>query len=237
MIPTIPTIPVFKYERKIEPKNKLGEFYDDEVYVKLKDNADLSYFKDIKYIDYRVGCAICEKGDASDFRINILDIAKNDYFLLNELDIVLDKWHLKRDWSMPLYYQTNDPATIKLVFEYFKKFNDLNDEYHGHNPQYSLIDTCQSAGGITSIFRSNKHYDQYINKVYYAHICDNCFKWLIYQDKELSKKFVAINSLKIFWADTVIDYLEDLIEFKDPEDKKIFIIADDNSQSSIFGCV
>lgn len=219
-----------------KPNNRLGRFYDKQIFVKLKkdkpldpNSYDLEYFKDCGYCDYRVGCSICEKGDATSFKTNLLDIIKDDYFLLNDLDIILE-FDEDEHRSYPLYYQTYDKETIRTIFEHFKTFNKLAEEYHGHNPNHDITDDIGGAPGITSIFRdSGKYYDEYafvdINTIRCAHICDCCFKWLICINKDLGQNFTTVNSLKIYWADTVNEELEHIIEFKDPSDRELFVIS------------
>jgi hypothetical protein len=217
-------------------KNNLGQFFNQVVYVKLKNDCNLKYFRDCSYCDYRVGCSICERGDAKGFETNLLDIIKDDYFLLNDLDIIVD-YDPDHDCEpeLPYYYETEDKDAITVVFDYFKQFNALDIS---SNPSKSLIDNTSHSCGITSIFREDvtdprgfsyvsddKFVD--INKVRKIHICGNCFKWLVCLDHKLKDKFHQINALQVFWYDLIEEDLKDIIEFKNPDDKKLFISVDD----------
>ena len=43
---------------------KFGNFLDETINVKFKNNIDneLDYYRENGYVDYRVGCDLCEKG-------------------------------------------------------------------------------------------------------------------------------------------------------------------------------
>jgi hypothetical protein len=204
-------------------KNSLGNFYDKEIYVRIK-NGDLSCVEGGRYCDYRVGCSICEKGNARVFRTNLLSIANKNFFLLNKLDVILDD--IDDTYELPVYYQTNDPGIIKLLFNCFKKFNMMTNCCD----KISLTNGLMYSSHLASIFRDDVYNDNSfvdINKVHSVHICNMCFKWLIFRDNELSEKFAIINPLKIFWADVMNDEFKDVIEYKDQGDKEIFNIVDD----------
>ena len=59
------------FEDDIMSLTKLGTFFEDDIKVKFKKNADLSYFENNGYCDYRCGCDLCETGDAYGFKTNI----------------------------------------------------------------------------------------------------------------------------------------------------------------------
>tara|TARA_B100000674_G_scaffold491405_1_gene509260 strand:- start:1355 stop:1582 length:228 start_codon:yes stop_codon:yes gene_type:complete len=58
---------------------KFGNFLDETINVKFKNNIDneLDYYRENGYIDYRVGCDLCEKGDAYGLKKYQLN---NEYF-------------------------------------------------------------------------------------------------------------------------------------------------------------
>ena len=139
-------------------KTKLGNFLITPL-ARLNDDADCEYFRKCGYLDYRVGCAICERGEATSFRTNFFEIAKkNEPFSLDELDIVLDRDSdcCKHDYELPIYHLTTDRDTIQFLFEMFKSFHRLSLCKLGTNPKYNILDGHRCGWGITSVFRSSR---------------------------------------------------------------------------------
>ena len=195
-------------------------FFTTDSPVELVKNCDLSYFRDCGYVDYRVGCTICERGDAYGFKTNLLDLIDNDNVTLNirDLNIITEDDH--KDTRFPVYYETKDKNTIKQMFEYFKKMNNLSENFNGTNPKNYLIKDSgciRSSGGISSIFVKENSWDYIENTeiVNHIHICDLCFKWLNIIDKDIHHQFQEIDSFKIFWENFMIDYLHDIINDHD----------------------
>lgn len=194
-------------------------FFPKEQTIKLKNNYNLSYFRNDGYCDYRVGCSICERGNAYGFKTNILELITNNEFVVNDLDIIRDD--INEDVKFPLYYETKDSNTIKLVFEYYKKIGTLSDQFNGINPKNNIRDKYRSSSGITSIFRDVDSMEPIkdSSSIKRAHICDLCFKWLNIVHNGINQ-FCEINALKLFWEDFIIEDIEDIIE----DNKEVLLI-------------
>jgi hypothetical protein len=206
----------------METRTSFCNFFSIPI-IKLKDNCDLNYFKECCYIDYRVGCSICERGDAYAFKTNMLHlIDKDNQFNTKDLDIIVE--FDDKDKSFPIYYETRDENTIELLFQYFKKIDYLSDHFSGINPQnYIRGEINISSSGIGSIFRKDNSFDYISNSksIKHAHICNLCFKWLNILHENISEQFMEIDSFKIFWEDFIIDDLQDMI--KDQTEIKFFL--------------
>jgi len=183
-----------------------------EIKVKIKHNCNWSYFEEYGYCDYRCGCDLCGKGQALSFRTNILEFKNKDSFLLNDLDIIHDK--SDDDIKLQYFYVTDDKEAIKLIYEYYIKFEELSS-----NPKkYSLKSGLDSGFSITSVFFREPFniisYDD-IDKIQNVKLCSTCYKWFICVHKQFEKGFMMYKSLKYFWSDVINDYICDIIEFVD----------------------
>lgn len=212
-------------------KNNIGQFLDHDIYVRLKPGCDINYFKDHGYCDYRVGCSICQIGDARGFKTNFLDIVSEEYFLLNDLDIIVEYNHdIDCEPELPIYYMTTDKEAVRYIFDFYKQFDRMDTR---SNQTQSLINNTCHSFNITSIFRKevvdsrgfsyvseNELVD--IDEVCRVHVCCSCYKWLVCINDKLKDKFDKSSGLKFFWDDIINEDLKDIIEFKNEKDRKLF---------------
>ncbi len=229
-------------------QTKLGLFFKDDIKVKLVKDCDLSYFKENGYCDYRVGCDICEVGNAHGFITNIIDIIDNsdNYFYLNNLELKIKD---ENSWCESLdsldvynYYESNDKNVIKQVYKYYKKFNKLDTCISNKCDLFSENVNLCSGVGISSCF--NKHnetkftfsenklnndiskkinkFNNDISKIKNIHICSICYTWFICINKKYDDCFTYTHPLKYFWKDVVKDDLYDIIEFDNENKKNLF---------------
>lgn len=196
----------------------LGDFYKKNIKIKLKKDADISSFQRTNSIcDYRMGCDLCYKGEAYGLYTNIYEI------LSSNNDIYLDKLQIKFNnnvWydefqTFPVFYYTQNKAMIKIINDYNLKFKTNDFHYDGcyevelysgkiNNNNSCLIDDI-------TIMDKNE-----------CCICEKCFKWLLLFDEIEKNLFTIKNPIHFFWKDVINDYLIDIIEFENPDDKYLF---------------
>ena len=195
---------------------KFGNFLDDTINVKFKNNIDneLDYYRENGYVDYRVGCDLCEKGDAYGLKTNIVKFLDNISFKLNDLEIEFnDTWYSNDILKLHMMYETSNKQIIKLIYNNYLKINKLNEEKVG------MV-------SITSPFRkfpkkennfSNHISIEELKNIKSVHICGNCIKMFN------KKHFIEQNPLKYFWIDFVKNHLQDIIDFESEISMKSFI--------------
>jgi len=204
---------------------KLDNFFEDDIKVKLVKDCDLSYFKENGYCDYRIGCDICEVGDAYGFKTNIINIIDNSnkFFYLNNLDLeIKNSWCEEENNDIYLYnyYESNKKNVIKQVYKYYNKFNKLNTV---NRSKCNLFIGGNTGTGIAGCFNYHHKFCGDISKIKSVHLCSNCYTWFICINKKYNDSFTHIHPFKIFWKDVVKDYLYDIIEFDRKKKKKLFI--------------
>jgi len=202
---------------------KLSNFVDHDIKVKLLENHDLSYFNENGYCDYRTGCDICEVGDAYGFKTNFMNIAdmSGNLFNLNNLEVMVPgSWLEDDDKSIYLhnYYETTDKDAIERIFNCYSKFKTL-DDFHCRELDVRSGTSCSTS--ICSCFSEHVGFTT-IDTIQSTHVCTNCCMWLNVIDPYVKNKFTHINPFKLFWKDIYKDYLYDIIEFGDENDKKLF---------------
>ena len=204
-----------------------GLFLNHLFKVKFKKNIEeqLKFFYEVGYADYRVGCNLCETGQARSLKTNITDFINEEYFYLNDLKLSFnDVWYNQnhKHLDLNIMYETTNKEIIKKIYQYHLKFNNI-DGY-----KQILIrpnDEIKMSSGLTSCFTSENSPDECITEneledISDVHICLNCYKWFISVNEE--KDFIEQNPLKYFWFDFADDYLYDVIEFETLEDMNDF---------------
>jgi len=226
---------MLKYINSNMTHTSFGLFLHETFNVKIKENShdEFKYFKEIGYADYRVGCDLCEYGQACGLKTNICQYIDTKEFKLNDLEIDFNNaWYNDDGETLTLQtmYETKDKEIIEQLYNYYIQFKKTEE-------QIGNIIICPTdyveAGGhcITSCFwecpDTGNNYEEHISKdklanITSAHLCLNCYKWFILMHKNKApESFVKQNPLKYFWTSFVTDYLHDLIEFESPiiEDK------------------
>jgi hypothetical protein len=174
---------------------------------------DIENYKYIELVDYRVGCAICQKGQSKTLKTNIVKILdSNNSFQLNELSIEktwLDDLCKDDDTiNFNYYWETTDSKTIKELYNYYNKFTNIldeNDIYRKINfnvKKNMWIDFGR--GGITSVYHVT---NENISNIKSSYICACCYSWLILIDENYSSKFVKKNPLEYYWKDHIRYYI------------------------------
>lgn len=113
--------------------NKLGNFFENNIEVKLIKNSDISHFKNNGYCDFRIGCSLCGFTVATfgGLKTNILNIIdnSNNWFYLNNLDLEFkDTWYEDMEGIyLQNLYETNNIKVIDKVYKYFNKFIKLHN--------------------------------------------------------------------------------------------------------------
>ncbi len=207
-----------------------GNFLDETINVKFKNNIDneLDYFRKNGYVDYRIGCDLCERGDAYGLKTNILKFLNNSNFKLNDLEIDFnDTWYSNDKLELHMMYETSNKKIIKLIYNNYLKINKLNEEKKLTNKIniYSTYTEKVGVVSITSPFRkfpkkennfSNHISIEELKNIKNVHICSHCCKMFN------KKHFIEQNPLKYFWIDFVKNYLHDIIDFESEISMKSF---------------
>jgi hypothetical protein len=232
--------------RSEKAQNNIGSFYNDKILVKLKENVDLTYFKENGYCDYRCGCDLCGSGDAYGFKTNFLklcsSVESNEWFELNDLDIEIENtWYDKdsnnysKDIKVKCMNETENRYMIEKIYELYILFNPNNFMPHTYEP---LTGTKSSSRILSSCFLDNNTSNVIeptrLRNIKSVHVCDLCHTWLtVVEGDTIYDNFIEVNPLKYFWMSVVTDFLSDLIEFKDDDQKLIFNKNNDMIQINI----
>ena len=98
------------------PHTSFGNFLTEKFMVKFKDNIDekLAYFKNIGYADYRVGCDLCECGQAFGLKTNVGKFVNSNGFELNQLEIdFTNTWYSDEDLDLQTMWETSNCEIIR----------------------------------------------------------------------------------------------------------------------------
>jgi hypothetical protein len=208
-------------------QNNLGSFYNEKITVKLKENADISYFEENGYCDYRCGCDLCGSGDAIGIKTNFLKLCsrveRGEWFELNDLDIeVKDTWYDEESENyykkliVHPYNETTDREMIEKIYKLYLNF-DQDDMIFQH--KYEPLTGDKSCVGITSCYSNDLQETierDDVKNIKNVHVCGLCYRWLItIEGDQIRGKFKeSVNPFKYFWSSVIDDFLNDIIEFK-----------------------
>ena len=214
-----------------------GNFLNGNYNVKFKENIDqeqLDYFKNIGYSDYRVGCDLCECGNACGIKTNIGKFVNTDWFQLNQLEIDFDNtWYSDEDkLKLKTMYETSNKKIIEQIYNYYLNFNKVDGQIE-YNININLTHTSDAGNsGLTSAFWkepdvANGDFTSCISpeeltEIKNVHLCGQCFKWFITVHENTKNQFVKQNPLKYFWFDFVEFDLHELIDWESVQMKDKF---------------
>ncbi len=210
-----------------------GIFLNEIFNVKFKSNIDeeLDYFKNIGYSDYRVGCDLCEKGNACGIKTNIGKFVNTNGFQLNQLEIdFTNTWYDdKNELKLKMMYETSNKKIIGQIYNYYLNFDKVDDDIE-YKININSTNICNAGNsGLTSIFWkepevTNGDFISYISPneltdIKNVHLCGQCYKWFITVHENTKNEFIKQNPLKYFWFDFVENYLHELIDFESKDIK------------------
>lgn len=226
----------------------LGYFLgNNKILVKINDEAKKEILQSFyHYGDYRLGCSLCNKGDAYSFKNNIKKLSndKNEFFL-NELKIIG-----KFKFNFMQLVKIDDKQLIKQLYnDYYKKYftNRLQDNIkikkkiikQSENINKIEVDCFSYSHLISSIFdevkdsndeENNDYFEKHIDidVINSINLCSVCLSWVnILENKinnveniEFKKKIKPINLMECHWKNYVKKYIL--------ENPDTFLLDDEN---------